>query len=134
MNKWQGIACAVLLGLNTGTAQAYGGDHGSGGSCKKPVFYRFQPAVNKYLQSFSEFSFEASDNTSPISITVNISFGEFKRQFNARELDIKPIKNGHFEVKGKLERPLERGFVRVTLTAHSKPGCEHSEGYLLRIY
>ncbi|MDD4915986.1 MAG: hypothetical protein PHW13_13225 [Methylococcales bacterium] len=134
MNKCYSIASVVLLALNFETAHAYGGDHSSGSSCKKPVFSQFQPAVNKYLQSFTEFSFIASENTIPTSIVVNVSFGEHKFHFTAKELVIKPLKNGHLAVKGKMERPLEHGFARVSMTAHSKPGCEHSEGYLVRIY
>jgi hypothetical protein len=136
MNKWYSMAVAALLGLNLNVAQAYNGEHSTGSSCKKPIFSQFQPAVNKYLQSFSEFSFVVSDNTSPTSIVVNITFGEseVKYQYTSKQLSITPAKNGHLLVKGKIERPMEHGFVRISTTAHSKPGCEHTEGYLIRIY
>jgi len=128
------LAAALILSLGFNTAHAYGGNHSTGSSCEKPIFSAFQPAVNKYLQSFTEFSFVTSANTVPTSIGVTISVGENKIHYSAKELQIKPLKNGHLVVKGKLDRPLEFGFARLSVTAHSKPGCETTEGYLIRIH
>ena len=136
MNKWYSIAATVLFSLNLSTAQAMGGEHSTGESCEKPGFSKFQPPLNKYLQSFSDFSFIATANTAPSSIIVNVTFGEsdIKYRFTEKELNITTLKNGHLVVKGKIDRPMEHGFVRISAYAHSKPGFEHTEGYLLRVY
>ena len=55
------ILIASLLSLGLNTAHAYG-TTSSTTHCDRPVFTDFQPAVSKYLQSFSEFSFLASAN------------------------------------------------------------------------
>ena len=127
------IGAAILLCLGLNVAHAYGGNQSSG-HCDKPVYYDFQPAVNKYLQSFSEFSFVVSGNTVPNSIEVNISFGENKFHFGHKDLQITPLKNGRLAVSGKMDRPVGHGFARLSVTAHSKPGCELTDGYLVRIY
>ncbi len=126
------ISSAFLLCATIDTAYAYGSSSGSS-SCHKPVFSEFKPAANKYLQSFREFSFVASSDTTPASIEVNISAGQLKRHFSAKELDITPRKSGQLEVKGKLDRPFQHGFARISAKAHSKPGCEHTDGYLIRV-
>ena len=123
----------ILLSVCATAAQAYGGGESSN-HCDKPVFSDFQPAPNKYTQSFSEFSFIASANTTPTSIEVNISAGTAKYHFPAKELEITQQRSGRFEVKGKMERPLEHGFVRISASAHSKPSCTHTDGLLVRIH
>ena len=128
------IAIAVLLGLNVNVAYAYNSGQGASSSCVKPTYSEFQPAPNKYIQSFNEFSLQVSANTVPTSINVNVSSGNLKFHFTSKELQIAPLKNGHLEVKGKLNRPIEHGFVRVSITSHVKQGCDITEGYLLRIY
>lgn len=123
---------ALALGLAVGDALAYGSSSSSG-HCDKPIFSEFQPAPNKYLQSFTEFSFIASSNTTTTSIVANISAGSIQYHLSAKELKFFPLKNGQTEVRGKLPRPIEHGFARLSVTAHSKPGCEKTDGYLLRI-
>jgi hypothetical protein len=110
------------------------GSTSSSGHCERPLFTSFQPAPNKYNQSFSEFSIIASANTAPSSVVVHIGVGETKFEFTAKQLKITPTKNGHLEIKGKLDRPIENGFARFSVTAHSKPGCERTDGVLIRIY
>ncbi len=126
------LLVAIFLGLSLNTAHAYGSGQSSS-HCEKPVFSEFQPAANKYLQSFNEFSFLASSNTTPTSVEVQINAGANKYHFTHKDLEITPQKSGRLEVSGKLPRPLEHGFVRLSVTAHSKPGCERTDGYLLRI-
>jgi|APLak6261667961_1056064.scaffolds.fasta_scaffold21664_2 uncharacterized alpha/beta hydrolase family protein len=126
------ISAAILLSLSANAVYAYGSGQSSS-SCDKPVFSEFQPATNKYTQSLSEFSFVTSSNTTPASINVNVSAGANKYHFSSKELQITPQKNGHLEVKGKLDRPIEHGFVRISITAHIKPGCDKTDGYLVRI-
>ena len=127
------IIMAILLSFGVETAQAYGSG-ASSHSCEKPSYSKFQPAVSKYLQSFSEFSFEASANTSPTSIVVTIGSGENQLHFDHKELEITQLSTGHYAVKGKLDKPLEGGFARLNVTAHSKPGCEKTDGILIRIH
>lgn len=126
------ITATLLLCINIDNAFAYGSG-ASSSSCVKPTFSEFQPAANKYLQSFREFSFVASSNTTPTSIEVNISAGQTKQHFNTKELEITTRKSGQLEVSGKLDRPFQHGFVRISVTAHSKPGCEKTDGYLIRV-
>jgi len=126
------ITTAAILSLSANAAHAYGSDQSSH-HCEKPMFSEFQPAPNKYLQSFSEFSLVASANTAPTSIVINVSAGETKYHFTSKELQITPQKSGRLEIKGKMDRPIEHGFIRLSVTAHSKPTCEKTEGYLIRI-
>lgn len=133
MSSLYRIGAALCLGLWVSASHAYGSQQ-SAGHCEKPTFSDFQPAPNKYTQSFLEFSFVASSHTVPASISVNVSAGELKYQFTAKELQIKPRQNGQLEVRGKLPRPIEHGFARVSMTGHVKPGCDKTDGYLVRIY
>lgn len=126
-------AIAILLCLSGTAAHAYGSSSSSQ-HCDKPVFSDFQPATNKYLQSFSEFSLVASANTTFTSIVVNVSAGETKYHFTHKELQITQQPSGRMEIKGKVDRPIEGGFARVSITAHSKPGCEKTDGFLVRIH
>ncbi|MBD9355483.1 hypothetical protein [Methylomonas albis] len=127
------IAAATVLILSGNAAHAYGSSQSSQ-HCDKPVFSEFQPATNKYLQSFSEFSFTASANTTLTSIMVTVSAGDTKYHFMSKELQITHQPSGRLEVKGKVDRPIEGGFARLSITAHSKPGCEKTDGYLVRIH
>jgi len=117
-----------LLSLNVAYAET------KHGSCEKMYFSSFQPAPNKYLQTFNEFSFETSANIVPASIVVNISFGEVGMHFDHNDLSVTTHRNGHTLVRGRLDRALEHGFARINITGHSKPGCEKTEGYLVRLY
>lgn len=126
------LAASLLLCLNIDAAYAYGSGSSSS-ACHKPTFSEFQPAANKYLQSFREFSFVASSDTTPTSIEVNVSAGQTKQHISAKELGITPRKSGQLEVSGKIDRPFQHGFVRISITAHSKPGCEKTDGYLIRV-
>ena len=126
------MAATLLLCMNLETAFAYGSSSSSS-SCHKPTFSEFQPATNKYLQSFREFSFVASSNTTATSIEVTVSTGKNKHHFTAKELDITPRRSGQLEVKGKLNRDFQHGFARISVTAHSKPGCEGTDGRLIRV-
>ena len=125
------LSGCLLLG--TQSVFAYGGNQGSH-ACDKPQYSEYQPAPNKYNQSFSEFSFVASSNTTPTSINVEISVGGGKLIFTPKELIITTRATGQFEVKGKLDRPMEHGFARINITAHSKPGCEKTDGFLVRVH
>lgn len=124
---------AILFALHVNTASAYAGAPAST-HCDRPLFTSFRPAPNKYTQSFNEFSVIASANTTPSSVVMHISVAGNKYEFTAKELTITQLKNGHYEIKGKMNRPVENGFARVSVTAHSKPGCERTDGVLIRIY
>lgn len=131
--KYLSATTVVLLSLAANTAFAYGGSSSSSSSCEKPHFSEFQPSANKYLQHLREFSFVASANTSPSSIEVNISAGQYKEHISAKQLEITPQPSGRLEVKGKLNQPFQHGFARISVTARSKPGCEKTDGFLVRV-
>jgi hypothetical protein len=133
MKLFLNLGSILLFSLAANTAFAYGSGSSSS-HCERPLFTAFQPAPNKYTQSFNEFSIIASANTTPSSVVVHVSVGENKFEFTAKDLTIVPLKNGHLEIKGKMNRPVENGFARISVTAHSKPGCERTDGVLLRIY
>lgn len=123
---------ALLLGLAVNNVYAYGSGSSSS-SCEKPNFSEFQPSANKYLQNLREFSFVASSNTTPSSIEVNVSAGQYKEHITAKQLEINPQASGKLEVKGKLNQPFQHGFARISVTAHSKPGCDKTDGFLVRV-
>lgn len=125
-------AAALILCLSVNTAYAYGGSSSSS-SCEKPSFSEFQPSANKYLQNLREFSFVSSSNTTPSSIEVNVSAGQYKEHITAKQLEITPQPSGRLEVKGKLNQPFQHGFARISVTAHSKPGCDKTDGFLVRV-
>jgi len=132
MKEISKLLLCLLVGSLPGQVLAYG----SGSSsvrCDKPEFSNFDPAANKYVQQFQDFSFVASANTTPASIEVNISAGTNKYHFNAKQLVITQQRSGRFEVSGKLDRPFQHGFVRLSVTAHTKPSCVHTDGYLIRV-
>jgi len=135
MNVFLPFAVAILWGVSAQSALAYG-NSGSGTGCHKPTFSSFQPAVNKYTQAFREFSFVTSSNVAPTSIEVSISAGSGKYHFTAKDLEITQQKNGQYEVKGKTDRVLEHGFVRIDVNAHTvgHASCHGSGGVLVRIY
>ena len=133
MTRYTKFAAVICLSLSVNLAYAYGSGSSSH-SCDKPVFSDFKPAVNKYLQSFDEFSVVASANTAATSIVVDLGLGEKKIHFDNHDLEITTRKTGQLDIKGKLERPISGGFVRFSVTAHSKPGCEKTDGVLIRIH
>jgi len=114
------------------TAYAYGSS-GSSKACEKPSFSKFQPAPDSTAPSFSDFSFNASPNTSAPSIEVGISSGGVKRTFKAKDLQIAAQKNGVLEVTGRMDNPLREGFVRLDIAAKSHSGCGNAEGYLVKL-
>lgn len=126
------LGTVVLLLAGMQSANAYNSGQSSG-HCDKPVFSEFQPATNKYTQSLSEFSMLASANTVPSSIHVKIHFGEREINFGPHDLEINVQKSGRLEISGKLDRPIEHGFARISVTGHSKPSCEKTDGILVRI-
>lgn len=132
MKPYYLIHVMLLLCLNADTVFAYGSSSSSS-SCHKPRFSKFTPAANQELQSFSEFSFVASSNTVAASIEVNISAGGIKHHFSAKELEIIPKNSGQLEIKGKLDTPYEQGFARISVSAHSKPECKQTDGYLVKV-
>lgn len=133
MNVFRAIASILSLSLLSNVAFAYGSGNTATHGCHKPVFTEYQPATNKYTQSFREFSLVASSNTAPTSIEVNVSIGSAKFHFANKDLVIIPRMNGQYEVKGKLDRIVEHGFARISVSAHSRPECHHTDGYLVRI-
>jgi hypothetical protein len=132
MRTYIQIGLMLLPALFTDTAYAYGSGVGSK-ACEKPSFSEFQPAPGSLVPFFSDFSFTASPITSAASIVVGISSGALKYAFKAKDLQIATQKNGALKVKGRLEKPLHEGFVRVSIAAQSQSGCANADGYLLKL-
>ena len=126
------LGTVVLLLAGMQSAYAYNSGQSSG-HCDKPIFSEFQPAANKYTQSLNEFSMVASANTVPSSIQVKVHYGDRELNFGPHDLEINVLKSGRLEISGKLDRPIEHGFARISVTGHSKPSCEKTDGILVRI-
>jgi hypothetical protein len=131
MKKLLHSAIVGLLAVYGACAYA---DNTAGHHCDRPKFTNFEPPMNKYTQSFGEFSFEASANTVPASIVVTVTVGGKQRQWTAKDLDIDELRSGRWEITGKIYPPVGSGFARVDVQAHSKPGCEHHDGFLVRVH
>ena len=126
------IGCALSMCLIA--AQAYATADENLNNCDKPIFSEFQPSPNKYNQSFNEFSLVASPNTLANSISVEVALGTGRLHFGQKDLVIMPRSNGYLEIKGRLNRPIEHGFAKITVTAKSSEGCAKSDGFFVRVH
>jgi hypothetical protein len=133
MNYRAGFNYAVLLSLTLCAPAVYAA-HEETDNCEKPMFSEFKPSPNKYNQSFTDFSFLASGNTTSDTLSVDVTVGKSKFHFSAKDLTISLRSTGQLAVKGRLLRPVEHGFARVNMTAESVPGCVKSDGYFVRVH
>ncbi len=129
------IVVAMVLYANVGDVWAY--DAGSSGGstssdpCSNVTFSAFMPRQfsqqnnNTEVAPKSEFSFLASKETIPKSITVTIK-GE------TVPITVTPQYNG-FQVTGKLPATVKGTFVRIDITAKGPNQCERGDGWLLKV-
>jgi hypothetical protein len=129
------IVVAMVLYANAGDGWAY--DAGSAGGsissdpCSNVTFSEFKPRQfsqvnnNTEVAPKSEFSFLASKETVPKSITVTIK-GE------TVPITVTPQYNG-YRVTGKLPATVKGTFARIEITAKGPNQCERGDGWLLKV-
>jgi hypothetical protein len=115
-----------ILALGITATQAFGyGSSSSTKACTKPHFSEFSPADKAEVAPQSTFSFQASSNTNPKSIKVDI-----KKQ--PTEIKISPKGQGYL-VSGTLPSDLKGTTARINITAESPSNCKENDGWLIKI-
>jgi hypothetical protein len=115
----------LTLIITTNNAWAYGSNSSSKKACDKPKFSEFSPANNAKVAAKSAFSFLASANTNPESITVTV-----KNEPVA--VTVTP-KNLGFQVTGTLPGTLKGNYARISIAADGPNQCKGSDGWLVKI-
>ena len=115
----------LMLIIATSNVWAYGSSSSSKKACNKPKFGDFVPTNNAEVAAKSAFSFIASANTNPESITVTI-----KDQPVA--VTVTP-KNQGFQVTGTLPDTLKGNFARISISADGPNKCKGSDGWLVKV-
>lgn len=106
----------LALTAHTPLLHAYGSGSSSS-SCTEPHFYDESPAKNAVIQTLSEFSITASDNTDTSTLTMEINGQKVQPAITA-------LRSGERQLRVQLPEPLtQAGKVRITLDAKSKDGC-----------
>lgn len=120
------VSLIGLILLN-GSVWAYGGGGSSSTkACAKPKFSEFTPAEKAEAKAGSEFSFIASANTYPDSISVTVK--DIPVTLNVND------KNGTaFKVSGKLPDSLKDNYARISINAEGANKCKGTGGWLLKI-
>ena len=129
------IVVAMVLYANVGDVWSY--DAGSPGgstsstSCSNVTFSAFMPRQfsqvnnNTEVPPKSEFSFLASKETVPKSITVTVK-GE------TVPITVTPQHDG-YRVTGKLPATVKGTFARIEIKAKGPNHCERGDGWLLKV-
>jgi hypothetical protein len=123
--KLRNTLLIVTLVMIPGSVWAYG-DSGSGGTegCKAK-FSKHTPANNAEVAAKSDFSFFASGETNPNSITVTI-------KGQSVPITVTP-KNQGFQVTGILPDTLKGTFAKINIAAKGPGQCEASDGWLVKV-
>jgi hypothetical protein len=116
-----------FLGFMVITSVSWGyGSSSSSSACAKPKFTEFNPVEHSEVAGGSSFSFIASANTLPDSISVTV-----------KELPVKTNvveeKNGTFKVSGSIPDSLKGVYARVSINGSSHNNCTDNAGWLLKI-
>jgi hypothetical protein len=108
------ISALIFASLPWSGAFGYGGGGGSSG-CEEPHFFEPKPAGT--VASLTEFTFIASDNTEPDTITVNVNGQKIHPEVTQR-------RSGDYAAKLVLPAPVTTaGTFRLGIDAKSKGGC-----------
>ena len=119
------ILLIVIFVTIHGNVWAYGDSSSSSTGDCKANFSKFSPANNAVVASPSNFSFFASAETSPKSITVTI-------KGQSIPVTVTP-KNEGFQVTGVLPDTLKGTYARISITAKGPGQCEASGGWLVKV-
>jgi hypothetical protein len=121
------VLLAVATFLSASSARAYGGGGGARSSCAKPYFTDEKPAQNAEVNSLSEVSFVASDNTATQTLAVKING-------NPAQLTVTLQAGGRFAVVAKLPQPVtQAGKVHVGIYGKSRDGCDNQLVYFVTV-
>ncbi|POZ53748.1 hypothetical protein [Methylovulum psychrotolerans] len=115
----------LVLMLASTTAWPYGSSS-STKACSKPKFTAFAPADNAEVAAQSHFSFNASKNTYPSTLTVTV-------KDLPTQLSITPDNDGSFQVSGTLPAALSNTYARIVINAEAQNNCKGSDGWLVKI-
>jgi len=128
------IVLAVVVYSNVGNVLAYeAGPDGriTSDPCSRVLFSEFNPRQfsqeknNTEVAPQSEFSFLASKQTFPKSLTVTI-------KDEAVPIAVTPHYAG-FYVTGNLPADIKGTFVRINIAANGPYQCERGDGWLLKV-
>jgi hypothetical protein len=120
------LSFLILLTV-TAHAFAYGGSPSSSvKACSKPKFSELTPTDKSAVAANSSFSFMASSQTNPDSISVSI-----KDQPAA--ITITPKSKLGFQVTGSIPEALKGSFARIKISAETTNGCKGTDGWLLKV-
>jgi uracil DNA glycosylase len=121
------LLMAVVL-IIPGTVWAYGDNDASSkgaGICKKVNFSEFSPPNNTEVAPHSEFSFYASESTTPNTIKVTI-------KGQSVPVTVVQKQNG-YKVSGKLPDSLKGAYAKINIDARGIAQCEVSDGWLVKV-
>ncbi|SJM95123.1 hypothetical protein [Crenothrix polyspora] len=124
--KFQNILTVILLLAASSSVFAYGGSpQSSARACSKPKFSHFTPVDKAEVAANATFSFSASAQTNPDSISVSI-------KDHVIGINITP-KNSGFDVTGTIPESAKNSFVRIKIAAEGANGCKGTDGWLLKV-
>jgi len=115
----------LTLIIATSNAWSYGSTSSTKQACNKPKFSEFIPANNAEVSAKSAFSFVASANTNPESISVTVK--------NLPVTVTVTPKNQGFQVTGTLPETLKGIVARISIAADGPNQCKGSDGWLVKI-
>jgi hypothetical protein len=117
----------LMLMAVSSSVFAYGGSPSSSvRACTKPKFSQFTPADKAEVTANSSFSFLASAQTNPDSISVSI-------KDQAVAISIAPKNQTGFEVTGTIPETVKGSFARLKISAEGPNGCKGGDGWLLKV-
>lgn len=108
-------AAVLAASFSCGSAWAYGSGGGGSSGCEEPKFLEPKPAGS--AASLAEFSFIASDNTEPDTLSVEVNGQPIQPTVTKR-------RSGDYEIKAVLPTPITQpGKARIGVKAKSREGC-----------
>jgi hypothetical protein len=123
--KLRNTLLIVTLVMIPGSVWAYGDGSSGGTEGCKANFSKFMPANNAEVAAKNDFSFFASGETNPSSITVKI-------KGQSIPVTVTP-KNEGFQVTGILPDTLKGTFAKINIAAKGPGQCEASGGWLVKV-
>ena len=123
--KLRNALLIVTVVMIPGSVLAYGDSSGGGTEGCRVKFSKYLPASSAEVAAKSDFSFFASGETNPNSITVTI-------KGQSVPVTVTP-KNQGFQVTGVLPDTVKGTFAKIKIAAKGPGQCEASEGWLVKV-
>jgi hypothetical protein len=124
MKRYSYVWVFILMMVSV-NSWAYGSSSSSS-SCSKPKFSDFTPVEHSEIESGSNFSFNASENTAPNTIKVTVKDLPVV-------LKIATESNGTLKVSGAIPESLKGVYARISIVAHGQNDCVGDAGWLVKI-